>query len=170
MGFDRATTRLSVARSIHWATAPHKLLLRIVGYDVWRCLNVVLLFTRVQPSAGIKMVLHYSDELLIINKIAKSQPQWKVWLSNHFTLYITDRFFDILWRMYDTWSDHDSLESIITPIHLLKLTRSITMILHYNTVAFTHFTYSIVYFSIVLFGYVGTTIHYFKGNCCISCN
>ena len=28
------------------------------------------------------MVLHYSDELLIINKIAKSQPQWKVWLIN----------------------------------------------------------------------------------------
>ena len=26
------------------------------------------------------MVLHYSDELLIINKIAKSQPQWNVWL------------------------------------------------------------------------------------------
>ena len=31
---------------------------------------------------------------------------------------------------------------------------------HYNTVAFTHFTYSIVYFFIVLFGYVGTTIYY----------
>ena len=40
------------------------------------CLNFLLLFARVQPSAGIKMVLHYSDELLIINKIAKSQPQW----------------------------------------------------------------------------------------------
>ena len=32
-----------------------------------------MLFARVQPSAGIKMVLHYSDELLIINKIAKSR-------------------------------------------------------------------------------------------------
>ena len=42
-------------------------------------LNFLLLFARVQPSAGIKMVLHYSDELLIINKIAKSQPQWNFW-------------------------------------------------------------------------------------------
>ena len=39
---------------------------------------MLLLFARVQPSAGIKMVLHYSDELLIINTIAKSQPQWNV--------------------------------------------------------------------------------------------
>ena len=38
----------------------------------------LLLFARVQPSAVIKMVLHYSDELLIINKIVKSQPQWNV--------------------------------------------------------------------------------------------
>ena len=44
-------------------------------------LNLLLLFARVQPSAGIKMVLHYSDELLIINKIAKSQPQWNVWFT-----------------------------------------------------------------------------------------
>ena len=29
------------------------------------------------------MVLHYSDELLIIKKIAKSQPQWNVWYSVH---------------------------------------------------------------------------------------
>ena len=34
-----------------------------------------MLFARVQPSVGIKMVLHYSDELLIINNIARNQPQ-----------------------------------------------------------------------------------------------
>ena len=43
-----------------------------------------MLFARVQPSAGIKMVLHYSDELLIINKIAKSQPQWNVWYLKYY--------------------------------------------------------------------------------------
>ena len=48
--------------------------------------KLLLLFARVQPSAGIKMVLHYSDELLIINKIAKSQPQWNVWYSKINTL------------------------------------------------------------------------------------
>ena len=42
--------------------------------------KLVVLFARVQPSAVIKMLLHYSDELLIINKIAKSQPQWNIWL------------------------------------------------------------------------------------------
>ena len=46
-----------------------------------------MLLARVQPSAGIKMVFHYSDELLIINKIAKSQPQWNVWYIHRIRLY-----------------------------------------------------------------------------------
>ena len=41
---------------------------------------------------------------------------------------------------------------------------------HYSAVSFTQFSYILMYFFVVLFGYVGTTIYYSNGNCCMPCN
>ena len=82
------------------------------------------------------------------------------------------------WPSRMTDKHHNRPKSVVVkvlvfyPCSLLCIPFNISMVKipHYNTVSFTHFTNSIMYVFVVLFGYIAKTIYYSNGNCCMPCN